>query len=82
MAPKWWQLMLHNDPLGRHLQYTPNIASLDHLTENVHNVLGQIWQATRQNPSTISNTGLVIKRGSMKGTFTLYYNIFTLHCLP
>ena len=33
MAPKWWQLMLHNDPLGRHLQYTPNIASLDHLTE-------------------------------------------------
>ena len=54
---------------------TPNIASLDHLTENVHNVLGQIWQAT-------SNTGLVVKRGSMKGTFTLYYNIFTLHCLP
>ena len=38
------------DPLGRHLQYTPNIASLDHLTENVHNVLGQIWQATRQSP--------------------------------
>merc|ERR1712051_859033 len=29
--------------------------------------------------STISNTGLVIKRGSMKGTFTLYYNISTLH---
>ena len=27
-----------------------NIASIDHLTENVHNVLGQIWQATRQNP--------------------------------
>ena len=27
--------MLHNDPLGRHLQYTPHIASLDHLTENV-----------------------------------------------
>jgi len=50
MAPKWWQLMLHNDPLGRHLQYTPNIASIDHLTENVHNVLGQIWQATRQSP--------------------------------
>jgi hypothetical protein len=50
MAPKWWQLMLHNDLLGRHLQYTPNIASIDHLTENVHNVLGQIWQATRQNP--------------------------------
>ena len=28
--------------------FTPNIASLDHLTVNVHNVLGQIWQATRQ----------------------------------
>ena len=67
MAPKWWQLMLHNDPLGRYLQYTPNIASLDHLTENVHNVLGQIWQATKQNLSTTSNTGLVIKKGKYEG---------------
>lgn len=35
------KLTLHNDPLGRHLQHTPNIASLDHLTDNVYNVRGQ-----------------------------------------
>ena len=73
------KLMLHNDPLGRHLQHTPNIASLDHLTDNMYNVRGQIclnpsWAQSATSIVQSSNQG-----GSMKGTFTLYYHIFTLH---
>ena len=79
MAPKRWQLTLHNDPLGRHLQHTPNIASLDHLTDNMYNVRGQDCLKPQLTQSATSIVQPSNQGGSMKGTFTLYYHIFTLH---
>ena len=67
MAPKRWQLTLLNDPLGRHLQYTPNIASLDHLTENVRNVLGLIGQSPGRTQSATSNSSVQKSRGKYEG---------------